>query len=219
MSIVVEAEKLSQRYGALKAVDEVSFTLESHKIYGLLGRNGAGKTTLMKLVTAQQLPSGGRLRVFGENPFENSRVLSQVCCIKESQRYPDCYRVTDVLEVAAALFPNWDASYAKSLLEQFRIPLKQRMKKLSREETDALRGRATAIAGAASRVEAFTLGRQVIRRDHFGGLATATVLGNLNAQERGEAKELGLELAPVSLQQLVVHLTGGNSERKAGEIG
>lgn len=297
MSIVVEAEKLSKRYGAVKAVDEVSFTMESNKIYGLLGRNGAGKTTIMQLITAQQFPSGGRLRVFGEDPFENSRVLSQLCCIKESQRYPDSYRVIDVLEVAAALFPNWDSSYAKALLEQFRIPLKRRMKKLSRgmlssvgiviglasrapltifdepylgldpaaralfydrliedysehprtivlsthlidevsqilehvllidngrlildEETDALRGRATAIAGSAPSVEAFTLGRTVIHRDQFGGLATAAVLGELSARERGEAKELGLELAPVSLQQLVVHLTGGNSERKAGEV-
>jgi ABC-2 type transport system ATP-binding protein len=132
MTTVVEAKALTKSYGDVTAVDRVSFRIEENKIYGLLGRNGAGKTTIMHMIAAQQFATSGDLTVFGEQPFENTRVLSQLCFIKESQKYPDNYRVRDVLDVAAAIFPNWDGAYALQLVEDFRLPPKRRVKKLSR---------------------------------------------------------------------------------------
>jgi len=73
MSRVLYAKGLTKSYGNFKAVDEVSFALEENRIYGLLGRNGAGKTTIMNLITAQLFPTSGELKVFGEEPYENSR--------------------------------------------------------------------------------------------------------------------------------------------------
>ena len=61
--------------------------------------------------------------------------------------------------------------------------------------------------------------RPVIGRESLGGLASVTIDGRLDRSERIEAAELGLELAPVSLQQLIVHLTGadlaGTTEEEA----
>jgi len=132
MSTVIEISNLSKVYGKVKAVDDVSFSIEQDKIYGLLGRNGAGKTTIMHMITAQLFPSSGQLKVFGEEPYENNRVLSQICFIKESQRYPDNFRISDVLNVASMLFPYWDGQYAQVLLEDFRLPVDRKVKKLSR---------------------------------------------------------------------------------------
>ncbi|MBM7563178.1 ABC transporter ATP-binding protein [Paenibacillus sacheonensis] len=132
MSAIVEAKRLTKTYGSFTAVNNVSFTIEPDKIYGLLGRNGAGKTTIMHLITAQLFASSGELLVFGQEPYENERVLRQTCFIKESQKYPDTFRVTDVLGTAAMMFPNWDEGFAKRLLTDFNLPLKRRMKKLSR---------------------------------------------------------------------------------------
>ncbi|QGQ99604.1 ABC transporter ATP-binding protein [Paenibacillus psychroresistens] len=132
MSTIVEVKKLVKSYGKVMAVGEVSFSLEANKIYGLLGRNGAGKTTIMHILTAQLFATSGEVKVFGEDPYENQHVLSQICFIKESQRYPDNFTVADVMEISASFFPNWDREYALSLIEQFRLPLDRRMKKLSR---------------------------------------------------------------------------------------
>jgi ABC-2 type transport system ATP-binding protein len=132
MSLVVEVECLTKIYGQTTVLDEISFSLEADKIYGLLGRNGAGKTTLMHILTAQAFASRGTVRVFGEAPYENRRVLSQLCFIKESQRYPETYRVNDVMVMAACVFPHWDQAYASELLRDFQIPLKRRVKALSR---------------------------------------------------------------------------------------
>jgi ABC-2 type transport system ATP-binding protein len=85
------------------------------------------------------------------------------------------------------------------------------------EDADALRGRAYSVAGTASKVEAFVSGRgeQTIHRETFGSLATATLLGALDEDARLQAESLNLEAAPVSVQQLIVHLTNDNTHRKA----
>ena len=88
MRKVIEVKQLTKSYGQFNAVQDASFSIYEGKIYGLLGRNGAGKTTLMKMITAQIFPTAGDLNVFGENPFENSNALSQICFIKESQSIP-----------------------------------------------------------------------------------------------------------------------------------
>jgi ABC-2 type transport system ATP-binding protein len=132
MSAIVEVNRLTKSYGKVTAVGEISFSIEANKIYGLLGRNGAGKTTIMHILMAQLFATSGEVKVFGENPYENNRVLSQMCFIKESQKYPDIYKVEDVLEISASFFPNWDRDYAYSLIEDFRLPLDRKMKKLSR---------------------------------------------------------------------------------------
>ncbi|SDW12178.1 ABC transporter ATP-binding protein [Paenibacillus sp. CF384] len=132
MKTVIEAKHLTKMFGNDKAIDDISFRIEENKIYGLLGRNGAGKTTIMHMITAQLFQTSGELKVFGEEPYENNRVLRQICFIKESQKYPDNFKVVDVLETAALFFPQWDGAYARELVADFKLPMKRRVKKLSR---------------------------------------------------------------------------------------
>ena len=75
-------------------------------------------------------------------------------------------------------------------------------------DADELRGSATTVAGPRAAVESFVADRPVIGREGLGGLASATIDGRLDQADRIQAAELGLELAPVSLQQLIIHMTG-----------
>lgn len=61
----IVVQNLVKQYGDFKAVDDVSFKVESGEIYGFLGPNGAGKSTTVKVVTTLILPSGGRASVCG----------------------------------------------------------------------------------------------------------------------------------------------------------
>ena len=74
------------------------------------------------------------------------------------------------------------------------------------EDAETLRGSATTVVGTRQGVDAFVAGREILHRDGIGGLASVTV-GRLTPQDRARAAEMGLELSPVSLQQLVVRLT------------
>jgi ABC-2 type transport system ATP-binding protein len=147
MTAVIEVTGLSKTFGSIRAVDDLSFTVEENKIYGLLGRNGAGKTTLMQLLTGQDFATKGEIRVFGESPVENAHVLQRISFIKESQRYPDDFRVKHVFKSAPWFFANWDADFAERLIGDFRLPLNQRIKKLSRGQLSSI----GVIVGLASR--------------------------------------------------------------------
>src|SRR6185437_7055432 len=61
----IEAEGLTQRFGAFTAVDRVSFRIEQGEIFGFLGSNGCGKTTTMKMLTGLLSASEGEARLFG----------------------------------------------------------------------------------------------------------------------------------------------------------
>jgi ABC-2 type transport system ATP-binding protein len=125
-------DAVSKRYGAVMALDGVSFDLEENVIHGLLGRNGAGKTTAMQILTGQGFESGGRVEVFGQHPYENAAVLGRVCFVKESQIYPDMFRVRHALRAAERAFPEWDARFASELAADFGLPVDRKIKKLSR---------------------------------------------------------------------------------------
>jgi ABC-2 type transport system ATP-binding protein len=83
------------------------------------------------------------------------------------------------------------------------------------KDAEELRGQATTLAGPAAAVERFVAGRDVLHTERLGGLATATV-GALGAADRAAAAEAGLELAPVSLQQLIIRLTTQGETSTAG---
>jgi ABC-2 type transport system ATP-binding protein len=63
--IAINVEGISKRFGALQAVDNVSFTVQSGEIFGLLGPNGAGKSTLIRMLTTLVPPTSGTATVAG----------------------------------------------------------------------------------------------------------------------------------------------------------
>ncbi|HVE69308.1 MAG TPA: energy-dependent translational throttle protein EttA, partial [Solirubrobacteraceae bacterium] len=62
-SVVVEAEALRKGYGDRLLIEDLSFSLPPAGIVGIVGPNGAGKTTLLRMITGQEQPDGGELRL------------------------------------------------------------------------------------------------------------------------------------------------------------
>ena len=148
-SPVIEVKNLTKRYRDVVAVDDVSFAIEKDTIYGLLGRNGAGKTTVMSILTAQNFATSGDVRVFGMEPYENVKVLSRMCFVRESQKYPDDAKPKHAFKMARLFFPNWSQEIADQLIKDFQLPMNRRIKKLSRGQLSAV----GVIIGLASRAE------------------------------------------------------------------
>ena len=61
MSTILECKNLSKKYGHKQALDNITLSLGSGKIIGLLGPNGSGKTTLIKLINGLLAPTSGEL--------------------------------------------------------------------------------------------------------------------------------------------------------------
>lgn len=145
----VSARGLTKRYGDTTVLKSVDFDIPTGTICGLFGRNGAGKTTLMSILTAQNFATSGEARIFGRSPYENTDVLSRLCFVRESQKYPEDARPFHAFAAAKLFFPNWNDELAHQLIDEFRLPCKTRIKKLSRGQLSAV----GVIIGLASRAE------------------------------------------------------------------
>ena len=67
----VEAHDLTRRFGAVTAVDHVSFDIRAGEIFGILGPNGSGKTTMIRMLCGLIAPSSGTARVAGHDVVQN----------------------------------------------------------------------------------------------------------------------------------------------------
>ncbi len=103
MSIVIE--NLTKIYGAQKALNGVSMTIESGQITGLLGPNGAGKSTLMKIITGSVIPDEGSVVVtgldVGKEPLKVQRRLGYLP--EHNHQYLDLY-VKEYLSYVASIY-------------------------------------------------------------------------------------------------------------------
>jgi ABC-2 type transport system ATP-binding protein len=70
--VMIYASGLSKRYGAFKALDDVSFEVAKGEVVGFLGPNGAGKSTTMRILTCFISPTGGVAKVRGHDVFDDT---------------------------------------------------------------------------------------------------------------------------------------------------
>ncbi|MDI6105094.1 hypothetical protein QLQ12_41570 [Actinoplanes sp. NEAU-A12] len=80
---------------------------------------------------------------------------------------------------------------------------------LVREDLDDLRSRGVSVTGPASVVDDFVYGLTVLGERRLGPTKEVTLYGGLGDERRGLARAYGLELGPVAVQDLFIHLTGG----------
>lgn len=165
-------ENLTKSYGKKTVLENLNLTLESGKIYGLIGRNGAGKTTMLSIMSNQNPVSGGRVTLDGENIWENRKALDRICFSRElnisAESGLGAYTVKKYLATAACYFAHWDKEMAQRLMEQFDLNPKSKLSKLSK----GMLSMVTIIVALASKAE-FTFldepvaGLDVVAREQF----------------------------------------------------
>jgi ABC-2 type transport system ATP-binding protein len=118
MTMVIEVEGLTKRYGAHLAVDDVGFTVSEGEIFGVLGVNGAGKTTTVECLQGLRRPDGGRMRVLGLDPrTARSQLRAMVGSQLQASALPDRLRVDE----AVRLFGDGDRGSARRLLDTWSL--------------------------------------------------------------------------------------------------
>ncbi|GAB6929239.1 ABC transporter ATP-binding protein [Paenibacillus sp. JCM 10914] len=287
MNYDVQFDSVSVRYGNVEAVRNVSFRLESGRIYGLLGRNGAGKTTLLSVLASFREPSAGLVTVGGMQPFENREIMQEVSFIYDVDYKDESEKVKTMVESFARYRPHFDAAYAMELVGKFGLPPQKPLKELSKgmqsafnvciglasrspvtildevylgmdapareifyrelledqarhprtfilsthlvsemdylfedviiihqggfvlqDDYESLTSRGVSVTGAAHEVDQFIQGKKVLNTQQLGATKSVMIYGELEEMERQAAQRSGLELGPISLQDLFIHLTG-----------
>lgn len=70
---MIEVKNLTKRYGDIKAIDDISFTVDTGEVLGFLGPNGAGKSTTMNIITGYISSTSGTVTIDGSEILENPR--------------------------------------------------------------------------------------------------------------------------------------------------
>ncbi len=99
--VVLSIDKLSKRYGRIKALDELSLDIEKGNIFGILGPNGSGKTTTLGIVLDAINATSGSFKWFGETPTKNHR--KKIGAILESPVFYPYMSATKNLEIIAEI--------------------------------------------------------------------------------------------------------------------
>jgi ABC-2 type transport system ATP-binding protein len=76
MTSAIGFEAVTRRYGAVTAIEKLTFEVRVGEMFGLIGPDGAGKTTTIRLTGGLLAPDSGRIRVFGRDPVAEHRVIT-----------------------------------------------------------------------------------------------------------------------------------------------
>lgn len=96
MEPVIEVSHLSKQFKDVKAVDDLSFTVNKGDIYGFLGQNGAGKSTSIRMMLTLIKPTTGDIKIFGKSLHQNrSSILNRVGAVIEK---PDMYKYLSAID-------------------------------------------------------------------------------------------------------------------------
>jgi ABC-2 type transport system ATP-binding protein len=128
----IEVEHLTKKYGALIAVNDISFNVEKGETFGLLGPNGAGKTTTLEMIEGLKTPTSGSIRVEGFDVQRQTHQVKSIIGVQlQASTFFDNLTVVELIDTFAALY-NRKVDAAR-LLEEVQLGEKaqSRAKELS----------------------------------------------------------------------------------------
>ena len=128
----LELKNVSKSFSGF-CLDNISLTLPSGCIMGLIGENGAGKSTTIKLILDILHKDSGRITILGEDNSNNIELLKEdIGVVMDEVGLPECLTAMQIGKVMKHSYRNWDdAEYAR-LLEKLNIPDNKPFKDLSR---------------------------------------------------------------------------------------
>lgn len=128
----LEIKNLTKNFKGFK-LDNLSLTLPSGCIMGLIGENGAGKSTTIKLILDMLHKDSGTITILGRDNNDNIRLTKEdVGVVLDDVGIPECLTVMQVGKIMKHTFRNWDEDEYSRLLHKFSLPDSKQFKDFSR---------------------------------------------------------------------------------------
>jgi len=132
METILEVKSVGRSYPGFDLKD-ISFSLPRGFIMGLIGPNGAGKTTIIKLIMNLLRKNNGEIRVFGLDHIKNEvEIKSRIGFVYDTPTFYEHLNLLQMKAIIAPFYKTWDDGKFKSLLRNFDLPPRKKIKTLSR---------------------------------------------------------------------------------------
>ena len=128
----IQIKNITKSYNDIKALDNVSFSLEFGKIYGFLGRNGAGKSTLINIIANRVFADKGDILIDDITAKENIAVQEKIFCMSEADLYDKDLKIKEHFKWINRFYETFDMNKAIEISEKFNLNTNKKFKALSK---------------------------------------------------------------------------------------
>ena len=129
---MIKTVSLTKTFGPTPALENLSTTIESGSIYGLVGSNGAGKSTLLHLLAGIYRPTSGSIEIDGQPVYENSACKQQIFFIPDEIYQQPGASMESMAKLYACLYTQWSQQRYEQLVQRFPIDPKRKLSTCSK---------------------------------------------------------------------------------------
>ncbi len=130
---MIEAKNVSKAFDGFLALDDLTMTVPTGSVYGLVGPNGAGKSTLLRHITGVYQQDKGVVLLDGEPIFESAAVKARIAAIPDELYYFGSASTRDMARFYRGFYPRFDTGRYEKLREVFHtVDEKRPIRRLSK---------------------------------------------------------------------------------------
>ncbi|MCI7510957.1 MAG: ABC transporter ATP-binding protein [Oscillospiraceae bacterium] len=129
---MIEVRNVMKEFDGFRALDDMSMTVPTGAVYGLVGPNGAGKSTIIRHLTGIYRQDAGEITIDGAPVFENPEVKSRIAYIPDDIFYYANASIREMMDFYRSIYPHFDAERFKKLADVFGLDPKRQMRRLSK---------------------------------------------------------------------------------------
>lgn len=129
---MIEVRNVMKEFDGFRALDDMSMTVPTGAVYGLVGPNGAGKSTIIRHLTGIYRQDAGEITIDGAPVFENPEVKSRIAYIPDDIFYYANASIREMMDFYRSIYPYFDAERFKKLADVFGLDPKRQMRRLSK---------------------------------------------------------------------------------------
>lgn len=129
---MIEVRNVMKEFDGFRALDDLSMTVPTGAVYGLVGPNGAGKSTIIRHLTGIYRQDAGEITIDGAPVFENPEVKSRIAYIPDDIFYYANASIREMMDFYRSIYPHFDAERFKKLADVFGLDPKRQMRRLSK---------------------------------------------------------------------------------------
>ncbi|MEF9971883.1 MAG: ABC transporter ATP-binding protein, partial [Oscillospiraceae bacterium] len=129
---MIEVKNLTKTFDGFKALDELSITVPTGSIYGLVGPNGAGKSTIIRHITGIFHQDSGEVLIDGQPVFENPAIKKDLAYIPDDVYYFTKATIRDMMKFYRGVYPGFSEERYKKLQPAFNLNENAKMRSLSK---------------------------------------------------------------------------------------
>lgn len=129
---MIKVRNVMKEFDGFRALDDMSMTVQTGSVYGLVGPNGAGKSTIIRHLTGIYRQDAGEITIDGAPVFENPEVKSRIAYIPDDIFYYANASIREMMDFYRSIYPHFDAERFKKLADVFGLDPKRQMRRLSK---------------------------------------------------------------------------------------